>query len=136
MSSVKRKEPARTGGAPGPVLAEGQLLSRTPNDCPNCRKVARCCEDNEKSIGLIGPVWFRVPYGSAGCPGAANVLHSQVATRQSPEDWQTLQGFCGNGYDGDIVGPSGKDTHLCTQHTYSHTLTLIHSLCEARASCL
>lgn len=133
MSPKALRNHSTQGEPPGPVLAKCHLLSRTPNNCPKGLRVAHCCKENETSTAFIRPVQFRVPYGSGGCPGAASVLHSRVARQQSSEDWQTFQGFCGNGYDRDIVRSSDKYTHICTQHADSHTLTITHSLC--RSSC-
>lgn len=51
MNFSKYEEPVPTGQAPGPSLAEGKFLPRTPNPDPHGLRVAHCHEKKEKAIG-------------------------------------------------------------------------------------
>lgn len=63
------EELVHTQKAPGPALAEGKFLPRTPNNYPYCLGVALCCKGNEKCIALFWPVQLRVLLGSGVHPG-------------------------------------------------------------------
>lgn len=77
LNFSKYEEPVHMGKSPGPALAEGKFLPRTPNTYPDCLRVAHCHEEKQKSIAPSRPAQPRVLLGSGSPPGQNPARYSQ-----------------------------------------------------------